>query len=99
MKPDHGDSNDDCESQCRDASGAFLLSCCRNYTSRIVKIREEDRIEEVILNYRQMKRRCLHYGEAGNKRIVKKGRMIINMIENNYFHKANDVCFRRWDVV
>ncbi|GIY36554.1 hypothetical protein CDAR_366311 [Caerostris darwini] len=39
MKRDHGDPNDDCESQCRDASRAFLLPCCRNYTSRIVKNR------------------------------------------------------------
>ncbi|GIY03578.1 hypothetical protein CDAR_102801 [Caerostris darwini] len=40
MKRDHGDPNDDCESRCLDASGAFLLSCCRKYTSRIVKNRD-----------------------------------------------------------
>ncbi|GIX97114.1 hypothetical protein CEXT_449621 [Caerostris extrusa] len=95
MKRDHGDPNDDCESQCRDARGAFLLCCWRNYTSRIVKNRDRGGYSQLSTNETPVP----SLWGSGEQAYRKKGRMIIIMIKNNYFHKANDVCFWRRDVV
>ncbi|GIY03575.1 hypothetical protein CDAR_102781 [Caerostris darwini] len=92
MKRDHGDPNDDCESQCRDARGAFLLSLRRKYTYRIVKNRDRGGYYQLSTNETPVP----SFRGSGKQVYRKKGRMIIIMIENNYFRRANDVCFRRW---